>query len=252
MNRNESFPALDVSAVTVHLAWASLEMIVDDVEDIQVLVSGDAGDVEDLKLLCQEGRLLVEQPTYGINIKQLNAERWMQIFLRIPRAWKGAVEASTVTGPLKARGLTGTDLSLGTVSGDLRAAELSSITTTLHTVSGDVKASDIGGERLTLRTVSGDALVNACGFDSYRVATVSGGVQLDMTRPLDKLEGTTVSGDVRIYAPITAADATLRSVTGRLRTSGVSIQPGAAPIGLASVSGNLEINCSLTSAHEEE
>ena len=75
MNRNESFPALDVSTVTVHLAWASLEMIVDDVEDIQVLVSGDAGDVEDLKLLCQEGRLLVEQPTYGINIKQLNAER---------------------------------------------------------------------------------------------------------------------------------------------------------------------------------
>ena len=54
MNRNESFPALDVSTVTVHLAWASLEMIVDDVEDIQVLVSGDAGDVEDLKLLCQE------------------------------------------------------------------------------------------------------------------------------------------------------------------------------------------------------
>ena len=39
MNRNESFPALDVSALTAHLAWASLEMIVDDVEDIQVLLS---------------------------------------------------------------------------------------------------------------------------------------------------------------------------------------------------------------------
>ena len=70
--------------------------------------------------------------------------------------------------------------------------------------------------------------------------------------PMAELEGTTVSGDVRIYAPITSADAALRSVTGRLRTSGVSIQPGAVPIGLSSVSGNLEINSSLTSAHEEE
>lgn len=251
MNRNESFPASGIHTLAAHLAWASLEMMVDDVEDFQVLISGDANDVNDLKLQCNDGRLLVEQPTYGLTIK-LHTERWMQIFIRIPRAWKGAVDANTITAPLKVRGLSGTDLTLDTVSGDLRATSLSSIATALRTVSGDIRADGLTGEKLGLRTVSGNMTVSGCGFDEYRLGTVSGEVSIEMVRPFEKLDGTTVSGDVRLYAPVNRVDAALRAVSGRLRTSGVSIQEDAPRAYLSSVSGNLEINCSLQAAANEE
>lgn len=247
MNRNEMFPGLLVSTLTVRLAWASLEIVVDDVEDLQVLISGDDSDVADMKVLCENGRLLVEQPTYGLTYK-INMVRWMQVFIRIPAAWKGAVEASTIAGPLKARGLAGTDMSFDTVTGDLRVMGLNCITAALRTVSGSVKAENLSGERLSLRTVSGDVAVSGCGFDAYRLSAVSGAVSMDLTQPFDKLEGTTVSGDVRVYAPMEQIDASLRSVSGRIRTSGVSIQSGAPTASLTSVSGDFEINCSLRAA----
>ena len=50
MNRNESFPALNVSALNVRLGWANLEIMVDDVEDIQVLRSGDEGEISEMKV----------------------------------------------------------------------------------------------------------------------------------------------------------------------------------------------------------
>ncbi len=244
MNRNETFPGMLVNTLTVHLAWASLEIMVDEVEDIQVLISGSDADVSDLKLICENGRLLVEQPTYGLTYK-INMVRWMQVFIRVPQAWKGEVDASTIAGPLKARGLTGTDMNFDTVTGDLRAVNITSITTSLRTVSGDVKAETITGEHLNLRTVSGDVAASNCGYDTYRLNAVSGAVSLDMSRPFDKLEGTTVSGGVRVYTPMEQVDAALRSVSGRLRTCGVSIQSDAPTAMITSVSGDFEINCSL-------
>lgn len=252
MNRNESFPAIIVSTLAVHLAWASLDIVVEDVDQIQVLVSGADNDVKDLRMVCEENRLTVEQPSYGINIKNLGTERWMQIMIRLPRSWKGAVDASTISAPLKARGLTGTDLSLDTVSGELTAADLQSMTTALHSVSGNVKAENLFGEKLSLRTVSGDVTARACSFDTYRVNTVSGQADLDMTRPFERLDGLTVSGSLRLFTPMDQVDAALRSVSGRLRTRGVSIQPDAPAARVSSVSGDLEINCSTAATYEEE
>lgn len=45
MDRRKHFSALDVTAMTVHLAWATLDVVADAVEDIQVLVSGNDTDV---------------------------------------------------------------------------------------------------------------------------------------------------------------------------------------------------------------
>ena len=252
MNRNETFPPILVSSLVVHLAWASLEVCVEDVEQIQVLVSGADSDVKDLRMVCEENRLLVEQPAYGINLKNLGAERWMQIMLRLPATWKGAVDLSTISAPIKARGLTGTDLTMDSVSGCITATGLSSIATGLHTVSGDVKASDIQGEKLSLRSVSGSITVTDAGFDVYHVTTASGQADLDMNRPFQRVDSLSVSGDVRIFTPMDHADAVLRSVSGRLRTRGVSIVPEAAPLRANSVSGDLEINCSYAATYNEE
>lgn len=241
MNRNESFGAAQVNTLAVHLAWASLEMMVDDVSELQVMVSGDDNDVSDLKISCADGRLLVEQPTYGLTIK-LNTERWMQLFLRIPREWKGAVDASTISGPLNVRGLTGTDLALETVSADLRAAGLSGITLALKSATGDIQASGVTTEKLSLRTVSGAISLQGVQARQVKLTGVSGESDLVFTAPFDRLDGNTVSGSIRIYAPMDTADVTLSALSGRLRTSNVSLKENAPVVRVTSVSGDLEIN----------
>ncbi|MBR4082077.1 MAG: DUF4097 family beta strand repeat protein [Clostridia bacterium] len=241
MNRNESFSAAEVTELALHLAWASVDIMTDDVSDIQVMISGNEADVTDLKLVCQDGRLLVEQPTYGLSIK-LNTERWMQVLLRIPPQWKGALDANTISAPLKVRGISGTDLQLDTVSGDIRADGLNGITIALRSVSGTINANTLGAEKLSLRSVSGDITIDNADACRYKLNTVSGETSIDMIAPFDRLDGVTVSGSVRVYTPVFEADAVLRSVNGRLRTSGVSITEQAPLIHVKSVRGDLEIN----------
>ena len=230
MNRNESFPALTVSALNVRLGWANLEIMVDDVEDIQVLLSGDEGEIAEMKLTLQEGRLQVEQPSYGISTRIHNS-KWMQVVVRLPRGWKGSVDASSVTGSVNVRGVTGTDLNLDTVS-------------------GDVLAHDLSGESLSLRTVSGKVRLEGAGFVSYRLNDVSGDVALTLSDAFERLDGVTVSGNVSITAPITRADASLRAISGRLLTEGVSIGSGAPRVAMSSVSANVQLICSLKQTDE--
>lgn len=252
MNRNESFPAILVSALAAHLAWASLDVIVEDVDQIQVFISGAENDVKDLRVSCEENRLTVEQPSYGINLKSLGSERWMQVMIRLPRSWKGSVDLDTISAPLNVRGLAGTDFTLDTVSGDITAGDLHCITSALRSLSGSIRAENIFGEKLSLRSLSGDITIRACGFDAYRVNTVSGQADLDMTQPFERLDCVSVSGNMRVFAPVEYVNASLRSVSGRLLTRGVSIQHGAPEAKATSVSGNFEINCSTAATYEEE
>lgn len=252
MNRNEAFAPQDVGTLAAHLAWASLEITSDDVEDVLIHVAGDDHDVSELKITLQEGKLTIEQPTYGLSIHQFHSERWMQLLVRIPRAWKGAVDANTITAPLKLRGLSGSDITLDSVSGSIHAASVTSITTALRSVSGDVRLAGGCGEKLNLRTVSGSIHCEGAAYDAYRINTVSGDATLALERAFAQLEGVSVSGRISVYAPMDRADAVLRAVSGRLRTSGVSIQPDAPRASVSSVSGDFEINCSLAATIEEE
>lgn len=252
MNRNEQFPGILVSSLAVHLAWASLDVMVEDVEQIQLHISGDDHDVQNLRISCQENRLTVEQPALGVSLKSLGTQRWMQVMIRLPRSWKGAVELSTISAPMSVHGLTGTDFTLRTVSGDIQAGGLQSMTAALRSIIGSIKAEEIFGEKLYLRTVSGDITVRACGYDSYRIHTLSGQADLDMVQPFEKLKGISVSGNMRLFAPMDCINASLRSFSGRLLTQGVSIQPGAPEARVSSANGNLEINCSTAATYEEE
>ena len=126
------------------------------------------------------------------------------------------------------------------------------LTAALRTVSGSIKAENIYGEKITLRSVSGDMSAQGCSYDTYRINTVSGQVDLALSRPFEKLDGISVSGNIRLFAPMDCANAALRSVSGRLLTRGVSIQPEAPVARVSSVNGNLEINCSTAATYEEE
>lgn len=240
MDRNEAFDALSASALSLHLAWASLDVMVEDVEDIQLLISGDEEDVSAMKIALAEGRLTVEQPTYGLSYK-VNMARWMQLLLRIPRSWKGAVEATTISGPLTVRGLTGTDLILETATGSLRAAELDGITAALRTMTGALTAEQVQVEKLNLRTVSGDVSFDGSCTGDIHLSSMTGSTTLTLACPFQSLEGSTVSGNVLVNAPLSEANVSMRSVSGKLRTRGVSITDEGAPVSLGSVSGNLEL-----------
>ena len=249
MNRNEAFNAMDIHTLQVHTVWATLEIIADDVETLQVLVAGDDDYVEDLKAAVEDGKLTVEQPTSGI-VPKLSAVRWMQVTIRLPKDWKGAVQAETISGPLKARGLDGSDLSLESISGEIRATNLRGITVRANSVTGQVALTGVRAAKLHLRSVSGAIHAEAVSAQEIRLNAVSGQVSLELLEPFERIEGSAVSGDVRVRAPISKADIGFRSVTGPLRTSGVSIVDGAPPVNLTSVSGGLYVNTSLEGAAE--
>ena len=242
MNRNENYPAASVAVLDVNLAWATLELVADDVEEIQVLVSGSEEDVDDLRTGLKDGKLQVEQPAYGLSPK-IAMVRWMQVVVRLPRTWKGVIEAGTVAGCLRAAGLTGSDVVLSTVSGDLSATGTEAISLRVRTVTGALNLAEARAEKLVLRTVSGLMRVQRGEFRFIRVNSAASDVDLDLDAPPEKLEATTVAGDIRVFAPVRMACISLRSATGRLRTGGVSITDDGPVITASTVSGGLSVTC---------
>lgn len=238
MNRNESYQAMDVTSVTAHLAWASLEVMSDGVKEIQVLIAGSEPDVSSLRLGCTEGALLIEQPNLGIS-PSLTSGHWLEILVRVPKDWKGAMSLSTASGRLKASGLTGTDLELCTVSGGLHVTNFKAITCHLRTVSGSLRASKVVCTKLVLRSVSADVFLEESAFSEGNLDSVSGSFDLMLTAPMDLLNVTTVSGSLSMDAPITAARIRHKSVSGRLRTKGIELNEEGVPITMNSVSGSV-------------
>jgi len=221
LDRNETFPALPVSSLIVQTAWASVDIRTEDVDDIQLLVSGSEQDVKELRVSLKGSELTIEQPHFGLPPKIVSPQ-WMQLTLRLPRTWKGSIAASTISAPLTACGLSGSDLALESVSGRIEARELCFIAA-------------------KVRTVSGPVTVEALDALTCKAHTVSGEVSLALLASLQRAEAASVAGNVILAIPFAQADAALRSVSGKLRTENVSIAPGTPVIRVATVSGNLDI-----------
>jgi hypothetical protein len=244
MEKNASFPKESVTELYCRLTWAQLELLADDVQEIQVLVSGDDQSVTDLRIEERDGRLIVEQPPFVFSLNFIT-HKWTQVCIRIPKDWRGIVDAHTVSGLLNSRGIKGTEVTLDTVSGDMRAMAVSSEGLTLRTVSGDIKGGDLRGERMSLRTVSGDARLQSIAFEQARLNTVSGDVWLEFRAPFARVDGSTVSGDLELLVPMTSLEATLKAVSGRINTSGVVLKEGGSSVHCSAVSGDLTIISTL-------
>ena len=241
MNRNEYFPMLEVSSLSVHLAWATLEVRGDSVDQLQVLVSGGESDTAALRITCAQGHLLIEQPNLGISPSLATAGHWMEILIRVPLDWKGPLDLSTISGRLTASGLNGTDLELCTVSGALSAGQLGGIRCHLRTVSGALRAEGVTCNELVLRSVSGNVTMEDSVFSQGNLDSVSGDFSLSLLEPIDLLNVTTVSGGLALEAPITSACIRRKAPGGHLRTKGLSLQDQGVPISMTTVSGDLEI-----------
>lgn len=244
MNRNEFFQALPVTKLVLRLTSATLEICTDDIEDIHVMVSGGKTDVEALRIAATADALTVEQPVSALAKSTTNGS-WMQIAVRLPRTWKGAIDARTVTGWMNIRAIAGTDLSVDTVSGMVMVSDVSFLTFSARAVTGDVKLNQADTGKCSLFSTSGSLTVMRTALTSGSASTVTGLITLDLVAPFAELTLNSVTGDMCVDAPITECDAVLRSVSGRIRTSGVSIVEGAAKLRAATVSSDLDLTCNL-------
>lgn len=245
MNRNEFFQTLPITSLQFRLTGAMIEICTDDIDDIHVMVSGANADVEALRIEETQGALTLEQPMTALAKSAAADSNWMQIAIRLPRSWKGAISGRTVSGWITLRGLTGTDLSVDSVNGLITGQGLDFITVRTHSVNGDIKLSDLHCDHCGLFSTTGVMTVQHTSLHRCTVNTVSGLVTLEFTEPFEELTLNSVSGGLYVDAPITECDAVLRSMSGRIRTGGVSIKEGAPKLRANTVSGNLDISCTL-------
>lgn len=242
MERNVHFETAGLKDIVVHLAWAQLEIFADDVEKIQVLVAGDENSVTDLRIGVKENALVVEQPQYGLSLNIMES-RWMQVCLRVPRTWDQGVRVNTITGRLSARGLNGTEIVLDTVSGDLRAVRLSAPALALRSISGDVRGEALTAKTLSVRSVSGMLAMDAIQVDALKCNSVSGEQVYHLKKSFRRIDINAVSGDVMITSPAETMNVALRSISGRVRTEGVSIteDESAPTVRVTGVSADLKL-----------
>ncbi len=240
MNRNEFFPALPVTRIALRLIGATLEICTDDIDDIHVMASGDDRAVGALRIQTGADQLTVEQPAASL-AKSASSSTWLQVTVRLPRSWKGSIDARTVTGWVNARSLSGADLTVESVSGMVSLTEMNFITLGAKTITGDMKLSGVRCEKAGLATTSGSVTVQAAVLRTASASTVTGAVTLLLTEPFEDIAFNSVSGDLRVEAPIDICDALLRSVSGRVRTRGVSITEDAPRIRATTVSSDLDI-----------
>lgn len=245
MNRNEFFQALPITKVVLHLTNASLEICTDDIEDVHVMVSGGKADVEALRISATADTLTIEQPVAALAKSAAASTSWLQLTLRLPRSWKGAIDARTISGWMNIRSTTGSDLALDTVSGQIMATDLDFITLSARAVTGDVKFNQVNCAKCSLFSTAGSLTAMRTALRSGSASTVTGSIALDLIAPFEELTLNSVTGDICVDAPITECDAALRSISGRIRTSGVSIMEGGCKLRATTVSSDLDLTCNI-------
>ena len=224
----------------VALTGALLELYADDTQEIQVMASGDDHDMKAVSLAQNGDTLTLEQSAAALSPLPLSA-RWLQVTVRIPRAWKGRVEIRTTSGSVHVRGLQVSDLSVESLSGFVMLSDLSSLSLKVKNGSGDIAGSDLSGQDCSLFTTTGMLCLERLAFLNISLSSVSRGAMLSFAEMFSTFKGGSVAGGISLEIPGAQCDAILRSVSGRLLTDGVSIVNGAPSVRVTTASGNLTI-----------
>lgn len=240
MERNECFDALAVTSMTLRLGWASAEIAVDEVSAVEVLITGEDDAVEDVKVAFTHGRLLIEQPFRGL-LASPRKPKLLDVLVRVPQGWKGAVNASTTSGTLTTGGLSGSDLSFRTRSGALSATDLEALTISLRTGRAPISARSLFCDKLALHTCAGAVSCHDAALQQLRIGSLSGHTEVTLTAPFAVLRSTTLLGDVCVASPTEEVSIRPRTLLGRLRTRGVALQDAGVKAHFTSFSGDIEL-----------
>ncbi len=230
------FSSLTITQLVIHLTGALLELYADDTQEIQVMASGDDHDMKAVSLVQNGDTLTMEQSAAALSPLPLSA-RWLQVTVRIPRAWKGRVEIRTTSGSVHVRGLQVSDLSVESLSGFVMLSDLSSLSLKVKNGSGDIAGSDLSGQDCSLFTTTGMLCLERLAFLNISLSSVSRGAMLSFAEMFSTFKGGSVAGSISLEIPGAQCDAILRSVSGRLLTDGVSIVDGAPSVRVTTASG---------------
>jgi hypothetical protein len=243
LERNESFQAGDLQEIIARLAWAQLEAIADDTEQIQVIASGDERTVSEMRIEKENGTLTIEQPQYGLTL-DITHGHWIEIVVRVPKTWDHNLRLNTISGLVRLRGLGGESIAAETITGDLKASQLTASSIALRTTAGAVKGTQLICETLACRSVSGNITLEDVSAKNYRFTTVSGDIRLDLGAGFEQMEIRTVSGDCELLTEMNTLNVSIRSVSGHKILNGVKAtnDKTAPSVRLTGVSGNLKIN----------
>ena len=244
MEQNVNFPIAGLTDITIRLGWAQLEIYSDDVEQIQVIVSGDAHTVDSLHAAVKDGELFIEQPQYGLGTSlDITRGHWLELCVRVPKAWDQTIHANTISGLIVARGLGGSVIELETISGDLKAQKMTAGKLALKTTAGKIRGEQLLSDWLTVRTVGSEVTLTDVSARSYRMTTVSGNMELRAQSSFELMDLRTVSGDYKVYTQVDAVRISMRTVSGRKTIEDVeqSEREGLPAVRLTGVSGNLHM-----------
>ena len=242
MERNENYPIEGLRDLSIRLAWAQLEMYADDIDRIQVIASGDAHTIDDLRMAVKDGVLVIEQPQYGLSL-DISHGHWMQLCVRVPKTWEKTLHANTISGPISARGLTGARIVLETVTGSLKAESIDATQISLRTTAGNIHGEHLTSERLTSRSISGNIALDDVTAQNYRFTSVNGNISLRVKSGFERMELRTVTGDASLFTDADALNVSMMSVNGQRIVDGVELtENDTAPLVRATgVSGDLKI-----------
>lgn len=241
MNRNEFLEALPLSHLVLKLTGATLEICTDDIDDVHVMVSGADADVKALSIAVKGNQLVLEQPAMSLQRNPI-ANGWLQVTLRLPRSWKGQIDARTVSGWITVRGLSGTELTLETVSGLISGTSLFFSDATVRSVTGDVRLGDVAFEKAAIQSTSGVVTAQAASLGRCTLMNITGHTTLELCTPFLAISATSVTGDLSIDAPVGLCCINQRTVAGRIRTSHVlNDETADVTVSFNTVSGNLTL-----------
>ncbi len=239
MERNIGYPASMVDAVQVRAGWAQVELLSADTQEVQAAIVGDERSARELNVKHENGRLVVEQPQYGM-LPHFES-KWLQICVRVPLDWVGNVSLTTVSSAISVKGLHGKDINLDTVSGTVHTDRVDCDTLTMNAVSGAVQATRVTCDTLRLRNVSSAISLFEADVNVVKIIAVSGQVVMDFQRPFTTMELQVATGDTQVQLPGDRAEVTFRSVAGKLSAEGLTGGPGAPTVQATTVTGNLRI-----------
>lgn len=241
MNRNEFFQAMPITRLNIRLTTASLEVCTDDIDDIHVMVSGSKDAADQLRITAASDTLRLEQPRQPHPAKG----SWLEVTIRLPRSWKGAINARTIYGWMNIRSIAGTDLALYSVSGTIMANDLHFMTIAGHTFSGAVKLQQILCKQAKLTSVRGSLTIADAQLQKAHAFSITSTIALSLLAPFEALTLGSITGDLCIDAPINLCDAVLKSLSGRIRTTGVTVVEGGPKVRAATISSTLDISTTL-------
>ncbi|NLB89848.1 MAG: DUF4097 domain-containing protein, partial [Clostridiales bacterium] len=211
-----------IEKLEINLSWGQMNIVVEPVDQLQILASGDDESLKELRIEVDDKELVIEQPQFGM-YKNINASKWLEVVIRIPKEMHIPIEVQSISGPISARDISGENIHIETVSGKVLLQNIEGKEIYIRSISGAIRCQKLTGRKLKLRTVSGKSVLEQINVQKASYGTVSGDVIMDCSHVFDKMEYNTVSGSLTIYGPMEKISILRRGFRGNVRTEGVTL-----------------------------